>query len=68
MGLKDEVSVGDYVIYKDSSNFVLDEDGRPLKVVEIKVWLRKKCVFYENGEFDYYNSVVRCPSLLLELL
>ena len=69
MDLKREVKVGDYVMYEDG-HVVCDEDGIPLKVIEIRPYSlkRRPCVFYSNGEFDYLAKVEVAPPLLLELL
>ena len=68
MDSKNEVKVGDHVMYEDGT-VVADEHGNPLKVIDIKPYLRYNlCVFYCNGEFDDIRTVRKCHSLLLELL
>jgi len=71
MDLKKEVEVGDYVRYKESGDIVYpfnEEDQTiPCRVIEIKKLGRKKCVIYDDGAFDYYESVEPVPTLLLEL-
>jgi hypothetical protein len=71
MGLKKEVEIGDYVRYKESGEIVysLHNEDRaiPSIVIEIKQIYRKKCVVYDDGAFDYYESVEPVPTLLLEL-
>ena len=71
MDLKKEVKVGDYVRYKESGEIVYslcDEDKAiPSIVIEIKKLYRRKCVIYDDGAFDYYESVEPVPTLLLEL-
>ena len=68
MDSKNEVKVGDYVVYENGS-IVVGENEKPLEVVAIK---RKagynRCVIYCNGEFDNISDVRKCPALLLELL
>lgn len=69
MGLKEEINIGDYVMYKEGRNIVVDFDTKcPLKVIDIKFYNEVVCIFYENGEFDHYDSVIKCPSLILELI
>jgi len=68
MGLKKEVSVGDYVQYICGSGVVCSNiTGLPLKVAKIQTQNGVRCVIYESGEFDYLESVEKCCSLLLEL-
>lgn len=71
MDLKREVKVGDYVRYKMDGEIVYslhDEDKAiPSKVIEIKELYRRKCVVYDDGAFDYFESVEPVPTLLLEL-
>lgn len=62
-----EVRVGDFVMYEDG-HIVMNDDGVPLRVVEIKQHYKDKCVFYIDGEFDFLHSVYPVPELLLELL
>ena len=67
MDSKKEVKVGDFVMY-DNGQIVMNEDGIPLRVVEIRKHYNNKCVFYIDGEFDFLNSVYPVSGLLLELL
>ena len=69
MDLKREVKVGDYVMY-ENGHVVCDEDGIPLKVIQIRPYSfkRRLCVFYSDGGFDYLSKVEVAPPLLLELL
>lgn len=67
MGSKRKVRVGDFVMYKDGY-IVKNDDGIPLRVVEIKKYYSNKCVFYIDGNFDLLHSVQPVPELLLELL
>jgi len=67
MDLKKEIKVGDFVQY-DNSEIVCNGDGVPLKVIEIKERYGRYCVFYDNGEFDFYKDVEKADPLLLELL
>ena len=67
MDSKREVRVGDFVMY-DDGRIVSNDDGVPLRVVEIKQYYTNMCVFYINGEFDYLNNVYPASELLLELI
>jgi hypothetical protein len=71
MGLKNEIKIGDKVLYKDSGEFVYslwDEELITLSVVkEIRHIGNRLCVVYDDGGFDYYEKVQTIPSLLLEL-
>lgn len=67
---KKEVEVGDYVQYVDGSGVVCDDDGVPVRVLEIKrhFVLGSYCVYYNQGSFDYLSEVERVDPLMLELL
>jgi hypothetical protein len=70
MDSKKEVEVDDYVQYVDGSGVVCDEDGVPVRVIEIMYHsvLGSYCVFYNQGSFDYLSDVERVDPLMLELL
>ena len=68
MDSEKEVEVGDFVMYSDGT-VVSNEDGVPLRVVEIRRHLLGyTCVFYIDGQFDFISDVKPAPKLLLELL
>jgi hypothetical protein len=72
MGLKNEIKIGDSVLYKDSGEFVYSLwDGEYTPTLSIVVGIRsigsRLCVVYDDGGFDYYEQVQTIPSLLLEL-
>lgn len=70
MDSKKEIEVGDYAQYRDGSGVVLDEDGVPLMVIEITKHrvLGYRCVFYNNGSFDFLRDVEKATPLMRELL
>lgn len=67
---KNKVVVGDIVCYIETNEVVTNEDGNPLIVIDIKYnrVVGSLCVFYNNGAFDYYSQVKKCPKLIMELL
>lgn len=69
MDLKSEVKIGDVVCHKKSKYIVRhrDDEHRLAKIVDIRKKQGILCVIYDDGEFDYYDSVEKCPPLLLEL-
>lgn len=67
MDSKRKVRVGDFVMYEDGY-VVKNDDGIPLRVIEIKQYYSNNCVFYIDGGFDFLHSVYPVPELLLELL
>lgn len=70
MDSKKEVKVGDYVEYVDGQGVVRDDDGSPLRVIEIKKHklLGKVCVYYTSGGFDLLDTVQKVSPLLTELM
>lgn len=69
MDLKDEIKVGDYVIYKDSGEVVCDADTKcPLKIIDFTLRRGHVVALYENGEFDFLLDIQKASTLLLELL
>lgn len=69
MASKKEVKVGDFVQYIDNGELVCDENGTPLRVIQIKPYgvPTVDCVFYSQGSFDYLSNVQTASSLMLEL-
>jgi hypothetical protein len=67
MASKRKIKPGDIVIYVDSGEIVTDEVGKVLRVVCIVERHNEKAVLYSNGEFDFYNTVEKCPPVLEEL-
>lgn len=68
MDSEKEVEVGDFVMYSNG-DVVSNEDGVPLRVVEIRQHpLGYICVYYIDGQFDFISHVKPAPKLLLELL
>jgi len=65
---KQRVKVGDIVQYNDGTGVVCDEEGMPLRVIEIRQLDGGPAVIYNNGTFDWYNTVEKIDPLLLELL
>lgn len=63
------ISPGDYVMYDDGL-IVVDDFGNPLKVslIELGRYNRPAAVRYENGEYDWLETVEKIPSLIKELL
>ena len=68
MDSKEEISIGDYVMYTDTMRIVTDEDGNPLKVIGFISEMFLPAIRYENGEFDWTENIMKAPSLLLELI
>ena len=68
MDLKRKVKVGDFVQYVENGGVVCDEDGKPLKVIELKKIYSRQCVLYENGYFDWIYEVESIDPLISELL
>jgi hypothetical protein len=68
MDSEKEVEVGDFVMYSNG-DIVSNEDGVPLRVVEIiRHPLGDICVYYIDGQFDFISDIKPAPKLLLELL
>jgi len=67
MDSKNEVRVGDCVMYKKGV-IATGDDGTPLRVIAIDLTASIPSVLYDNGEFDWLETVERAPSLLVELL
>lgn len=65
--IRKRVRVGDYVQY-DNGEVVCDEDGTPLRVIEIKNHYNRECVIYNTGQFDFLADVEKADPLLVELL
>jgi hypothetical protein len=68
MDSKNEVRVGDYVMYKEGGSIVTGENGNPLRVATINLSAYIPAVTYDNGEFDWLETIERAPALLLELI
>lgn len=67
MESKNEVKIGDYVMYEDGS-VVVDENEKPLRVTQITNYFGRNCVFYYGGGYDFLHTVRKCHSLILELM
>lgn len=68
MDLKRKIKVGDFVQYVENGGVVCDEDGKLLKVIELKKIHSRQCVLYENGSFDWLHDVESIDPLISELL